>query len=166
MTHVSGKQPYGCSQPRTVELRFCLPLRMVELRSCLPLPGYRNPRVHSKMSTNLRMDWAAAEAEDEEVEAEDAQDSGTASDGRLPPLLRATPFRQLRPLQVPSRTTWRGLGPMCSRRSPPHRHRHQHQHQHQHRIGARWPPASGVEGMQSRPPARQRSSSPKSATRR
>ena len=161
MTHVSGKQPYGCSQPRMVELRSCLPLRMVELRSCLPLPGYRNPRVHpSKMSTNLRMDWAAAEAEDEEVEAEGAQDSGTASDGRLPPLLRATPFRQLRPLQAPSRTTWRGLGPMCSRRSP------QHQHQHQHRIGARWPPASGVEGMQPRPLARQRSSNPKPATRR
>ena len=55
---------------------------MIELRSCLPLPGYRNPRVHSKTSTNLRMDWAAAEAEDEEDEAEDEQDSGTASGGR------------------------------------------------------------------------------------
>ena len=82
MTHASERQPDGCSQPRMVELRSCLPLRMVELRSCLSLPGYRNPRVHSKTSTNLRMDWAAAEAEDEEVEAEDEQDSGTASGGR------------------------------------------------------------------------------------
>ena len=167
MTHASGKQPYGCSQPRMVELRSCLPLRMVELRSCLPLPGYRNPRVHpSKMTTIILMDWAAAEAEDEEVEAEDAQDSGTVSDGHLPPLVRTTPFRQLRPLQAPSRTTWRGLGPMCSRRSPPHRRRRRHQHQHQHKIGARWPPASGVGRLQPRPLARQRSSNPKPTTRR
>ena len=81
MTHASGKQPYGCCQPRMVELRSCLPLRMVELCSCF-LPSCRNPRVHpSKMTMNFMMDWAAAEAEDEEVEAEDAQDSGTVSDG-------------------------------------------------------------------------------------
>jgi hypothetical protein len=35
------------------------------------------------------MDLAAAKAEDEEVEAEDEQDSGTASGCHLPPLLRA-----------------------------------------------------------------------------
>lgn len=40
------------------------------------------------------MDLAAAKAEDEEVEAEDEQDSGTASGGHLPPLLRATPLQQ------------------------------------------------------------------------
>ena len=95
MTHASEKQPYGCSQPRMVELRSRLPLRMVELRSRLPLPGYRNPRLHpSKMTMNFMMDLAAAEAEDEEVEAEDEQDSGTASGGHLPPLLRATPLQQ------------------------------------------------------------------------
>ena len=136
MTHVSGKQPYGCSQPRMVELRSCLPLRMVELRSCLPLPGYRNPRVHSKTSTNLRMDWAAAEAEDEEDEAEDEQDSGTASGGRqhhaerkLAPIRMVwCQFQPRQLLQVPSRTTWRGLGPKFSRRSPPHRRQRRHQH--------------------------------------
>ena len=151
MTHASGKQPYGCCQPR-----------MVELRSCL-LPRCRNPRVHpSAMTMNFMMDWAAAEEEDEEVEAEDAQDSGTVSDGHLPPLMRTTSSQQLRPLQAPSRTTWRGLGPMSSRRSPPHRH----QHQHQHKIGARWPPASGVGRLQPRPLARQRSSNPKPTTRK
>ena len=149
MTHASGKQPYGCCQPR-----------MVELRSCL-LPSCRNPRVHPpEMTMNIMMDWAAAEAEDVEAEAEDAQDSGTVSDGHVPPLMRATSFRQLRPPQAPSRTTSRGLGPMYSRRSPPH------QHQHQHRIGARWPPASGVERLQPRPLARQKSSNPKPTTRR
>ena len=164
MTHASEKQPYGCSQPRMVELRSRLPLRMVELRSRLPLPGYRNPRLHpSKMTMNFMMDLAAAEAEDEEVEAEDEQDSGTASGGHLPPLLRATPFQQLKPHQVPSRTTWGRLGPIFSGRSPPHRRRCQHRIWG---IGARWPPASGVGGMQPRPLARQRSSNPKPATRR
>ncbi len=85
MTHASEKQPYGCSQPRMVELRSRLPLRMVELRSRLPLPGYRNPRLHpSKMTMNFMMGLAAAEAEDEEVEAEDELDSGTASGGHPP----------------------------------------------------------------------------------
>ena len=162
MTHASGKQPYGCCQPRMVELRSCLPLRMVELRSCL-LPSCRNPRVHPpEMTMNILMDWAAAEAEDVEAEAEDARDSGIVSDGHLQPLMRTTSFQQLRPLQAPSRTTWRGLGPMYSRRSPPH----QHQHQHQPKIGARWPPASGVGRLQPRPLARQKSSNPKPTTRR
>ena len=163
MTHASGRQPYGCCQPRMVELRSCLPLRMVELRSCL-LPSCRNPRVHpSKMTMNIVMDWAAAEAEDVEAEAEDAQDSGTVSDGHLPPRRRTTSFQELRPLQAPSWTTSRGLGPMYSRRSPQHQ---QLRPQVLHKIGARWPPASGVGRLQPRPLARQKSSNPKPTTRR
>ena len=65
----------------------------------------RRPRQVQKPSRkNFMMDLAAAEAEDDEVEAEHEQVSGTASGCHLPPLLRAIRTSEMRKMK---KKNWR-----------------------------------------------------------